>query len=526
MALRETAVRALVLWLAADMILAIPGIARAQHRVTQADAETEVPKTLAGTTSMPVQAPGDTEVMQGQRGAMEPLAAPSYPVEAPIDPDKYICGRGDVFELNFWGRQNFKLRVTADLEGRTFLAKIGYVNIVGKTLTEARRIITQAVHRYYPGVNFDLSLAAPRSFVVHVAGYAGHPGGYVTTSIERVASLLARAGGVNGSRRRIDIRRRNGTHVNADLVLYEQTGDLAYNPRLEDGDIVSIPYPGVSVSISGAVKRPGRFELVATKDLKELVELGGGFTSTVTHSLPIRLVHRDAKEHDVETQFPFSGDERSLPALKLSDNDRVYIPSTLELQRSVLVIGPVPGATAADEVTTVRRFAFVIGSTVRTILEEAGQVGASADLKGGYIRKANGTTVPVDLEALLVYRDFSADRPVEMGDTIVVPQKRRGIAVEGAVMHPQVYPFSPLFHGNEYVAIAGGPKQNAQSTSDYRIIDSNGRARKFSKNVTLDPGDTILVPERTFSRAEIVSIVLATAGMAISLASLIYLIRK
>lgn len=514
----------LATWLAVSMI-ALPPMARAQ-RQPEKGVEAEVPKPLSGTTSMSVQAPGDTEVMQGQRGSLEPLASPSYPVEQPINPDTYVCGRGDVFELNFWGRQNFKLRVTADLEGRTFLAKIGYVDIVGKSLSQARKIITQAVHRYYPGINFDMSLVSPRSFMVHVVGYIGRPGAYVSTPIERVATLLARAGGINGSRRRIEIQRRSGARINADLLLYETSGDLAHNPLLIDGDVVSVPYPRISASIGGAVKRPGRYELVKTKDLAELLELAGGFTTSVTHSLPIRVVRRDSQEHNTESRISFSGDEKSVPVTALHDDDQVAIPSTAELQRSVLVIGPVPGASAADEVTLTRRFAFVIGSTVRTVLEEAGPLGASADLKGSYIRKANGSTVRVDLEALLMRREFAADRPVDIGDTIVVPQKRRGIAVEGAVFRPMVYPFNPQFHGAEYIAVAGGPKQNAQGRSDFRVIDSEGRVKRFSDKLTLEPGDTIMVPERTFSRAEIVSLVLAAAGMAISAASLIYLVRR
>lgn len=478
-----------------------------------------------GTTTMDIQVPGDPELTQNQRGTIEPSAA-SYPVEQPINPEAYICGRGDVFELNFWGRQNFKLRVTVDLEGRTFIPKVGYAEVVGRSLSEARKIITQAVHHYYPGINFDLSLATPRAFLVHVVGYVAKPGAYVSSPIERVAELLTRAGGVSGSRRRIEIRRRNGERIQADLLLYEANGDLTLDPSLMDGDVISVPYPRVSVTIAGAVKRPGRYEVTKSEDLAELLDLAGGFTSSVTHSLPIRIVRRDSHEHDAETRIAFSGDEKSVPRLALRDGDQITIPSTSELQRSVLVIGPVPGAGAVDEVTMTRRFAYAIGSTVRTVLEQSGPIGASGDLSGAYIRKANGAVVQVDLEALLMRRELAADRAVDIGDTIVVPQKRRGIAVEGAVFRPLVYPFNPLFHGAEYVAVAGGPKQNAQSERNFRVIDANGRVRRFSESVPIQPGDTIMVPERTFSRSEMVSLVLAGTGILISAASLIYLVRK
>lgn len=124
-----------------------------------------------GSSSVVVRDPGDPEVIRAERGIINPTAPQTTTLEQPVDPDLYICGRGDTFELNFWGQQNFKLRVVVDLEGRTFISKVGYVDIVGKTLSEARSIIKKAVARYYPGLNFDLSLAIPRSFLVHVIGF-------------------------------------------------------------------------------------------------------------------------------------------------------------------------------------------------------------------------------------------------------------------------------------------------------------------------------------------------------------------
>lgn len=502
------------------------GVLHGQERSFEKQGEIEIPRQASGNTAIPINTPGDTEVMRSDKGAIEPLNAPTYPTEGPVDPQKYVCGRGDVFELNFWGRQNFKLRITVDLEGRTFIPKIGYVEIVGRTLAQARAIIRRAVARYYPGLNFDLGLVVPRTFVVHVAGYVTKPGAYVTNAIERVASILARASGISGSKRRIEIERHDGSRLNADLVLYEFTGDTKYNPQLLDGDVVLVPRADVSASISGAVNRPGHYELTGSKDMAELIDLGGGFKSSATRSLPIRLVRRNSKEHYDTTLIlmPSTGDHA--PTVPLRDDDQVTIPSTAELQRSVAVIGPVPGATPADEVTAIRRFEFVGGSTVRTILEGAGTIGSSADLKRAYVRKSGGRLVQVDLEALLMRRDFSVDRPVEVGDTIVIPQRRYAVAVEGAVMRPALYPFNPLFSGEQYVATAGGPKQNARGAGAYKLIGSDGQTKPLRKASSINPGDTILVPERAFSRAEVVQLVVGGVGLLVSAFSLVYLVTR
>jgi polysaccharide biosynthesis/export protein len=499
-----------------------------QIRMERRPGELDVPQTAVGTTSIPIRGPSDTEAQPPatERVGAEPIGPVSFALEGPLDPDKYICGRGDIFEFNLWGKQNLKLRVPVDAEGRTFLAKIGYVAVAGKTLTEARASIGAAVRRYYPGLNFGLSLLAPRTFQVHVTGFVNHPGVYVANPFDRVAGLLARAGGFTGSRRRIEIRRRGGTTEYADLVLYEGTGEPSCNPFLRDGDVVFVPFTTTSATIAGAVKRPGRYELVKTRDLAELVEVAGGYTPSATSLLPIRLLRRDAEEHAKETRIAFRSDAKAPPTLALKDEDRIFVPDVSELQQNILLIGPVTGASAADEVTTTRRFRFAQGSTVRTVLEEAGGVGASGDLKGGYIRKPDGRIVAVDLEALLMRRDFSVDRPVDVGDTIVVPQKRRGIAVQGSVMTPMIYPYNPQFRGGEYVAIAGGAKQNARAKSDYKVVTADGKVKGYSDLLLIEPGDTIVVPERTFSRAEVVQLVIGGAALLVSSASLIFLMTR
>jgi len=54
------------------------------------------------------------------------------------------------------GRQNFKLRVTVDMEGRTFISKVGYVDLVGKTLRRGGKSWSCGAP-LFPGLNFDLT---------------------------------------------------------------------------------------------------------------------------------------------------------------------------------------------------------------------------------------------------------------------------------------------------------------------------------------------------------------------------------
>src|SRR5262245_48512341 len=69
-----------------------------QLRIERRPGELDVPQTAVGTTSIAVKAPSDSEVTANERMVAEPGSPVSFALEGPLDPDKYICGRGDIFE--------------------------------------------------------------------------------------------------------------------------------------------------------------------------------------------------------------------------------------------------------------------------------------------------------------------------------------------------------------------------------------------------------------------------------------------
>jgi len=508
----------LVVQLSSGLILVgLPTTAQAQPRL-----ESSTEGTTVG-IEIPI-APPEDEVMDVGRAAMTPGKV-NLPLEEPLDPDLYVCGSGDSFELRFWGKQNLSIRVTTDLEGNTFIPKVGKVRVAGKTLTSARKLVLATVRRYYPGLKSDLSLVEPREFVVHVVGDVKAPGLYQSNARRRVSSLIHQAGGALGSIRRIQIRRRSGAKATADLLLYSRTGETRYNPYLLDGDVVRVPKAKIVVTITGPVRDPGTYELVDTQDLAELLELARGFKSSASRALPVRITRRNRAERSTAIELPFVRGRRA-PNAPLRDDDEVLIRSTGELQRSISLIGAVVGADPADPATTIKRLAYIEGDTVRSLIERAGGVTVSADLRNSYIQRDGARLRSLDLEALLVRRDFRADRPVRLGDTIVVPFKRSSVLVEGAVVRAGPFQFNPRFGVREYLANAGGTTRYAQDDDEIRLIGADGKMRSFSEDLKVRPGDTIVVPERNFSRAEVVQLVMSGAGLILSAAALTYAVSR
>lgn len=476
------------------------------------------------------------------------LAGEQAPVDEPVDAETYVCGPGDLLQLNFWGLQNFGLTVPIDLEGRAFVPKVGHFELEGKTLAEARRLMRQAVVRYYPKLGFDVTLAKARTFVVQVVNAVAKPGAFPARAIDRVASIIERAGGFgpSASIRRVEIRRRDGSVLKVDLLLYTLTGDVKHNPHLLDGDVVRVPFEELAVSIGGAVNRPGRYELVGTKDLAELVELAGGLAPSVTRQIAMRLVRFQADDRPDLELVQFGPDGR-LPDLPLKHEDSIHIPGAGEIQQSVMVIGAINAATPTpppassgpasvlgrsgaaptppDESTSTRRLPYVKGDTVRTLIDRVGGVGPLADLSGSYLLRG-GKALPVDLHALVMMRDLGADRPVELGDTLVIPFKRRSVLVQGAVFAPGAYPYNPNYGIDEYVALAGGPNRFGKSVKSVRVIGPDGEIREYSRELEIAPGSQLVIPERSFSSPEIVQIIISVASVFISGVAVVLAARK
>lgn len=112
-------------------------------------------------------------------------------------------------------------------------------------------------------------------------------------------------------------------------------------------------------------------------------------------------------------------------------------------------------------------------------------------------------------------RGTPADIELQEGDSLYVPQIQQNINVLGAVYNPTAIIYDPHRTVKEYITMAGGPTDIADEDSIY-IIKVNGTAvsrkgfRWFGpswdgtdytfrfgglKSITLDPGDSIVVPE-------------------------------
>ena len=230
--------------------------------------------------------------------------------------------------------------------------------------------------------------------------------------------------------------------------MYELTGDTAYNPYLLDGDVITVPFPRAHGRDRAArCAGPARYELVEDQGPRGAARARRRPHEPGRNALPIRVVRRNDQQQ--ETFIDLRSPARRRRTRRSRDDDKVIVRGSEELQRTVLLIGAVVGADPLDSATTSRRLPFVEGDTVLSLIDARRRHQGARAISGARTSRGRAGAppelIPIDLDALLVRRDFTADKPIAMGDTIVIPPMQYSVLVEGAVARAGMYPYNPQF---------------------------------------------------------------------------------
>jgi protein involved in polysaccharide export with SLBB domain len=131
----------------------------------------------------------------------------------------------------------------------------------------------------YPSIKSNLSrltvtLGKIRSIHITAIG-AYKPGNFTVSSLTTVYNALLACGGPGeiGTYRNIEVLRNNKIFTTIDLYQFLTRGDQKGNVILKEGDVINFPVYKKHVTISGAVKRPGIFELKENETLDDLLFL-------------------------------------------------------------------------------------------------------------------------------------------------------------------------------------------------------------------------------------------------------------
>jgi protein involved in polysaccharide export with SLBB domain len=125
----------------------------------------------------------------------------------------------------------------------------------------------------------QLVLTQPGIFRVFVKGEVHTAGEISAWGLSRLSSLVGGNLTDYASIRDIAVRSSGGQTKAYDLFKAQRLGDLNEDPYLRPGDVVTFNRVKRSVTINGAVERPGVYQLMEGENLKELIGFyANGFT--------------------------------------------------------------------------------------------------------------------------------------------------------------------------------------------------------------------------------------------------------
>ena len=194
-------------------------------------------------------------------------------------PDTYVLGEGDEVHISIFGSSQTEIHQRISADGSIQPAGSSKIFLKGMTMAQAREAIISklSLHYSFRKDQIAVTITTARTVQVSIYGEVGVQGGFTLSALNSVFNAIAAAGGPReiGSVRDIQLSR-GGKTSRLDLYTYMTNPDPRIQYDLQNGDVLFVPVAQNIVSISGAVNRPMRYELVQGEGLKELIQYAGG----------------------------------------------------------------------------------------------------------------------------------------------------------------------------------------------------------------------------------------------------------
>jgi polysaccharide biosynthesis/export protein len=266
---------------------------------------------------------------------------------------------------------------------------------------------------------------------------------------------------------------------------------------------IHVPPRGPTVTLAGAFRRPGDYEIGPAGGLAELLELTGGLAQNAAPTeARLTRVGADGRKETVSVDLTAALTKPADVPLRIGDE--LFVPRLAVLQDVIEMRGAFNGTsessrtTTAGKTTIVQRFELAQGDRVKDVVGRAGGAAAHADLRLAFIERVGPAgprqRVPVDLHRLLVEKDDTQNVLLDNGDVFTLPVAEDKVYVLGEVRTPGPVDFRPELTPREYLALAGGPTVRARF-GNATITFPSGRSYLLAEAPPLEPGAVLTVPE-------------------------------
>jgi len=278
-----------------------------------------------------------------------------------------------------------------------------------------------------------------------------------------------------------------------------------------------------NIHVLGQVSKPGIYKIVPSDRLSEVIRYAGGILPEASNRMIQLRRNGDTKIVDL-FQYKYNGDINQNPFLM--ENDVIFVPLK---KWEVEIEGPLkkPGTYELVGKTNLANVIDLAGGfstgvslhqpihVVRYNDDEKKELipieNTSSNLKNFVVKKGDVIVVP---HILTADKEFDYDINRLPGDNIFYPSNDDNVYVIGAVSLPGPYSFQPHYNYKQYVNLAG-PTHDAKMRS-IKILHHNGKKVVASNKVIINPGDTIIIPQRYWKPETVAGWLSTLASLTIS----------
>ena len=421
---------------------------------------------------------------------------PNLKIATPVN---YVLGPGDELQVSVNGVQEFNASVPVTVEGKVNVQYVGQIAVAGLTIEVATQKIKGAISRIYSTVRsgqsqVTVSLSGIRTIMVTIIG-SKQPGNYSISSLATVYNALFLGGGpgVNGTYRNIELIRNNKVYKNIDIYRFLVSGNQSDNVGLKDNDVIRIPAYTNRVTLEGAVKRPGIFEMKKGENFSHLLAFASGFNE-FAYTSSVNVIQKTGKEFKVadiqESQYssyvPLNGDEYRVSKIlnrfenRIIINGAVFRPNTYSFYEGMRVSDLIKQAEGLKEDAYLKRARIV------RLKEDLTKEIVNVDLATAMTGNATTNIVLKKEDVVTVYSvlDFKEEYKV---------------TIEGEINRPSVYDYQDNLTLNDLIIAAGGLTGSASKRVEIarmiraeEIDDTNpNKVELFNIEITPDSNEQL-----------------------------------
>jgi protein involved in polysaccharide export with SLBB domain len=315
---------------------------------------------------------------------------------------------------------------------------------------------------------------------VTLSGAVANPGEYgVKSGTTRIRDVISKAGGLlyfsshEAELTRVKVTQEGPQTDRFIIDLFKaMEGDTEQNMPLETNDylfIKTVPEWQLyrTVHIQGEVRFPGTYTIKKGETLFALIKRAGGFT------------------------------------------DKAYLKGAFFTRESVRVLQQKRLDESIDRLE--QQFFSQSAVNIETALtpEAVNQQKASIEQRRSLIEKMRGVKamgrISIELKPLEKFKGSPSDLVLEEGDVLLIPERPQQVQVIGSVYNQTAFIYDPLSTVSRYIEKAGGTTKDAEAESIYVLkVDGTAVSKRQDGGLwgrgllasSLDPGDTVVIPER------------------------------